>query len=159
MDMLSLSGWAVLVAVLLGIITAAVLLTIRALREMSNKLNHLQEVMNGRLSQLVALTAVSSEAIGVEKGRLAEIARVISKTLPVEEPLLASTLAHFERKNGDDELVIPVPVPMPTVVLVPTETTEQAATTAAETAAKQVADLYQEVERDTPTITKGESNA
>jgi len=116
-------------------------LTITEMNRLSHKMSTLQEVMNGRLSQLVALTAVSSEAIGVEKGRLAEIARVISDTLPMQEPLL-STLSHFQKTNGE-ELVIPIPVPTPTVVLVPTEDEKQAA----EMAARQIEELHRRIEQ------------
>lgn len=140
MDMLPLGGWAALIALLLGVLTAASMLTIAALKSMVRRLETLQAVLNGRLSQLVALTAVASEAIGAEKGRLAEIARVISKTLPVDEPTLAGTLAHFERTNGDDKLVIPIPAnPTPTVILVPTET--DAPVSAMESAAERIADV------------------
>ncbi|MBA3758914.1 MAG: hypothetical protein H0X07_00105 [Gemmatimonadales bacterium] len=152
MEGVSIAGWAALVALLMGVLAAASVRTIAALKELAHRMETLQQVMDGRLSQLVALTAVSSEAIGVEKGRIAEIARVISNTLPVNDPLLPA-MAHFERINGEDELVIPVPAnPTPTVVLVPTETGEQAAARAGvEAAGKaegQVADLHRQSGED-----------
>lgn len=148
-------AWGALIVVVLGALTSLIVKVIGALRQ---EVKELKVVVDGRLSQFLALTAVSAEALGVEKGRLAEMARQIQTTVPPSDPFLPA-LTHYEGTEGQD-LVIPVPIPTPTVVIVPTENEDQirereAAESPSPTPAEQasiadghIADLHQQAKEE-----------
>ena len=139
------SDWALImgaVGAVVTALTAALVSMIGAVRGVANKVDMLEVKVDGRLTQLLAQTAAASNAAGRELGRGETIvtsappvgagAALGTGLVPSEVPFDASA----------SKLVIGIPEPVPTVVLVPMPEKKDEPGNKEEPAAAKVADDF-----------------
>lgn len=91
-------------------ITAGIVRIILALKDVSSQVQALEIKVDGRLTQLLERTAMASRSEGLEAGRGEMVVPVVPARprTPFVDP-------------AKEHLVVEIPVPMPPVVLLPTE--------------------------------------